>query len=283
MPGYFKTLGIPMLEGRDFSQDDMREGNAQVFIVNTAFVKAYLQSQDPLSTSISVFMNRTKPSNPKFGEPDNPYGRIIGVSADVKEGTLRDSSEPTVYYNERQLTSEGMTLFVRSPRAAELAKAAGQIVRDTDRNLPLIEVRMLTDFFAETVARDRLTAGVSAAFAISALLLASMGLYGLLAFTVAERTNEIGIRMALGARASQVLGMIVQNGYRLVLFGGLLGLAISLPASRLLKSLLFGITPYDPWTFITVIALLVLVTLVAVLIPALRAMRVNPMVALRSE
>ena len=142
---------------------------------------------------------------------------------------------------------------------------------------------MLTDFFAETVARDRLTAGVSAAFAISALLLASMGLYGLLAFTVAERTNEIGIRMALGARASQVLGMIVQNGYRLVLFGGLLGLAISLPASRLLKSLLFGITPYDPWTFITVIALLVLVTLVAVLIPALRAMRVNPMVALRSE
>jgi predicted permease len=283
MPGYFKTLGIPLLQGRDFSQDDMREGNAQVFVVNAAFVKAYLQSEDPLSVSISVFMNRTKPSNPKFGEPDNPFGRIIGVSADVKEGTLRDSSEPTVFYNERQLTSNGMTLFVRSSRGAELAKEAGQIVRDTDRNLPLTEVRMLEDFFAETVARDRLNAAVSAAFAISALLVASMGLYGLLAFTVAERTNEIGIRMALGAPASKVLGMIVQNGYRLVLVGGVLGLGASFAASRLLKTLLFGITPYDPWTYVTVIASLVLVTLVAVLIPALRAMRVNPMVALRSE
>jgi putative ABC transport system permease protein len=153
-----------------------------------------------------------------------------GVVGDVKEGTLRETSEPTVFYNERQLTAPGLTLYVRSARGSELAKGSGQIVRETDRNLPLIEVRMLTDFFAETVARDRLNAVVSAAFAVCALLLASMGLYGLLAFTVAERTNEIGIRIALGARALQVLGMIVQQGYRLVLLGALLGLVVSFAA-----------------------------------------------------
>src|SRR5262249_31426930 len=169
--------------------------------------------------------------------PDNPFGRIIGVVGDVKEGTLRERSEPTVFYNERQLTAPGMTLFVRSARGSELAKEAGQIVRETDRNLPLIEVRMLPDFFAETLARDRLNAVVSAAFAVCALLLASVGLYGLLAFTVAERANEIGVRIALGARASQVLRMIMSQGLRLVLLGGVAGLIAAFGASRVLQSL----------------------------------------------
>jgi putative ABC transport system permease protein len=228
-------------------------------------------------------MQRTNPSNPMYGEPDNPFGRIIAIAGDVKEGTLRDASEPTVYYNERQLTSPGMTLLMRSARGSELAREAGQIVRDMDRNLPLIEVRMLTDFFAESLARDRLNAVVSAAFAVCALLLAAVGLYGLLAFTVAERTTEIGIRIALGARASQVLRMVVQQGYRLVLLGGSLGLVVSLAASRFLKGLLFGVSAYDPLTFAAVVSLLVFVTLIAVMIPARRATHVDPIVALRSE
>jgi ABC-type antimicrobial peptide transport system permease subunit len=176
-----------------------------------------------------------------------------------------------------------MTLLVRSARGSELAKEAGVIVHEMDRNLPLIEVRLLSDAFSETLARDRLNAIVSAAFAICALLLASVGLYGLLAFTVAERTTEIGIRMALGAQASQVLSAFVRQGYCLVLIGGLLGLIAAFAASRFLKSLLFGITPYDPLTFTFVSALLALVTLIAVLIPARRATQVNPIMALRED
>jgi predicted permease len=283
MPGSFKTLGIPLLQGRDFGEEDMSDGAAQVFIVNEAFVKAYLSSRDALSTSISVFMKLSNPAAPMYGEPNNPFGRIIGIAGDVKEGTLRDSSEPTVFYNERQLTSAGMTLLVRSGRGADLAKEAGVIVHEMDRNLPLIEVRMLSDAFSETLARDRLNAIVSAAFAVCALLLASVGLYGLLAFTVAERTTEIGIRMALGAQASQLLSAIVCQGYCLVLIGGFLGLIAAFAASRFLKTLLFGVTPYDPFTFIFVSALLALVTLVAVLIPAWRATQVNPIMALRED
>jgi len=283
MPGYFKTLGVPLLQGRDFGQEDMREGTSQVFVVNEAFVKAYLPSTDPLSSSISVFMKLPNPNAPIYGEPNNPFGRIIGVVGDVKEGTLRDPSEPTVFYNERQLTSNGMTMVVRSARGAELAKEVGVIVHEMDRNLPLIEVRMLSDAFSETLARDRLNAIVSSAFAICALLLASVGLYGLLAFTVAERTSEIGIRMALGAQASQVLKMIVRQGYGLVLLGCSLGLLAAFASSRLLKSLLFGITPYDALTFMSVPALLAFVTLIAVLIPARRATQVNPITALRED
>ena len=152
-----------------------------------------------------------------------------------------------------------------------------------DRNLPLIEVRMLTDAFAQSIARDRLNAVVSAAFAICALLLASVGLYGLVAFTVAERTNEIGVRMALGARASQVLGMIMSQGLRLVLLGGVAGLIAAFAASQVLQSLLFGISSYDPMTFAAVPALLALVTLIAVLIPARRATLVDPIAALRED
>jgi predicted permease len=283
MPGYFKILGIPLLQGRDFGQEDMSDGAPQVFIVNEAFVKAYLPSKDALSTSISVFMKLPNPAAPMYGAPNNPFGRIIGIAGDVKEGTLRDASEPTVFYNERQLTSSGLTLLVRSARGSDLAKEAGVIVHEMDRNLPLIEVRMLSDAFSETLARDRLNAIVSAAFAVCALLLASVGLYGLLAFTVAERTTEIGIRMALGARASQVLSAVVRQGYGLVAIGGLLGLIAAFAASRFLKSLLFGITPYDPFTFIFVSALLALVTLIAVLIPARRATQVNPIMALRED
>jgi ABC-type antimicrobial peptide transport system permease subunit len=188
-----------------------------------------------------------------------------------------------VFYNERQLTYNGLTLFVQSSRSAALAKEAGQIVRDMDRNLPLIEVRMLTDAFAQSIARDRLNAVVSAAFAICALLLASVGLYGLVAFTVAERTNEIGVRMALGAHASQVLGMIMSQGLRLVLLGGLVGLIGAFAASRALQSLLFGIASYDPMTFAAVLGLLGLVTSIAVWIPARRATLVDPIAALRED
>jgi putative ABC transport system permease protein len=176
-----------------------------------------------------------------------------------------------------------MTLFVRSNRGPDITREAIQVVRDMDRNLPVIEVRMLEAAFAEGVARERLNAVVSGAFAVCALLLASLGLYGLIAFMVAERTNEIGIRMALGAEARQVLRMVMGQGLRLVALGAVLGLSVAIAVSGLLEGLLFGITARDPATFAGVIALLVLVGALAILIPARRATRINPLVALRND
>jgi len=152
-----------------------------------------------------------------------------------------------------------------------------------DRNLPVVEVRMLDDAFADTLGPERLNAVVSAAFAVTALLLASLGLYGLLAYTVTERTNEIGIRMALGARPSQVLGMVTGDGIRLVLLGAVIGLIAAFAAARFLETLVFGVTTHDVLTFGGVTALLIGVSLIAVTIPARRAMQVNPIVALRDE
>jgi len=271
-PGYFKTLGIPILKGREFTNLDQVEGTEPVFIVNAAFARKFFPSRDPLSSAVSVFM-----------DDKNPYGRIIGVADDVKEGSLRDESTPTVYYTNGQLASNGMTLFVRSSRGLELAREATQVIREIDPLLPVTEIQMLEQAFGESVARERLNAVVSVAFGISALLLASLGLYGLLAFTVAERTQEIGLRMALGARPSGVLQLVMINGLRLVGVGAAVGLLAAFALSRFLQTLLFGITGHDPMTFVAVAGLLTLVSALAVLIPAYRATMVNPIVALRKD
>jgi putative ABC transport system permease protein len=215
--------------------------------------------------------------------PDRGYGQVIGVVGDVKEGSLRGEPKPTVFYTYRQLLSPAMTLFVRSTRGADLAHDAEQVVRSIDPNVPVVEVRMLEDAFGESLARERLNAEVSGAFGVCALLLASLGLYGLLAFSVSERTNEIGIRMALGAGASQVLGMVLEEGLRLVLLGAALGLIAALAVSRFVQGLLFGITTHDPTTYVSVTALLLFIALVAALIPARRATKIDPLIALRDE
>jgi putative ABC transport system permease protein len=271
-PGYFKTLGMPLLKGRDFTEAD-RITTPNVFIVNEAFARKFLPPDDPLSVSLSVFMQT----------PDRGYGQVIGVVGDVKEGSLRGEPKPTVFYTYRQLLSPAMTLFVRSTRGADLAHDAEQVVRSIDPNVPVVEVRMLEDAFGESLARERLNAEVSGAFGVCALLLASLGLYGLLAFSVSERTNEIGIRMALGAGASQVLGMVLEEGLRLVLLGAALGLIAALAVSRFVQGLLFGITTHDPTTYVSVTALLLFIALVAALIPARRATKIDPLIALRDE
>jgi len=271
-PGYFKTVGVPIVLGREFIWDDQRPNAEPVFVVNEAFAKAYLVGRDPLSTSMRVYMAR-----------ENPFGRIVGIAADVREGSLRNQPTPTVFYNHRQLSYLGMTLFVRTSRPEAVAREAVQIIHDLDRNLPVTQVRSLSQAFSQSIARDRLNAMVSAAFAVTALFLASFGSYGLLAFLVAERTREIGIRMALGAEASTVLRMIMTHGLRLVVCGSLAGLAGALIVTRFIRALLFGIPPHDPATFGGVILLLLSVTIVAALVPARRATRVDPAVALRQE
>jgi len=271
-PGYFAVVGVPIIRGRDFTWDDLRPDAEPVFIVNDAFAKAHLPGQDPIDVSIRVFMGG-----------DNPFGRIVGVTGDVREGSLRNDSVPTVFYNQRQLTYNSVTLFLRTNRPTEVGREAVQAIHDFDRNIPVTQIRPLTDAFVQSIARERLNAVVTAGFALTALLLASLGLYGLLAFLVAERTREIGIRMALGAEASALLKMVMKHGLLLVASGAAAGLLGALAVSRLIQTLLFGIPSYDPVTFVTVVLLLIFLSALAAFVPAKRATRVDPVLALRQE
>jgi putative ABC transport system permease protein len=270
-PGFFSTLRIPVLRGREFTDADL--GNpATGFIVNAAFVKAHLSGIDPLTASISVLM-----------EPNNPHLPIIGVVGDVSEGSVRDDAQPTVYYSHRRLTEATMTLFMRGSQPEDLAKPAVASIHAIDPALAVTKIRTLENALADSVARERLSALVSGGFALSGLLLASLGLYGLLAFLVAERTKEIGIRIALGARRGRLTGSVIGGGLRLVAIGAAIGIAGSLLLLRLFGTMLFGVTPYDPLTYAGVLALLASVAIIAAYLPARRAARIEPLLALRQD
>jgi putative ABC transport system permease protein len=270
-PGFFRTLGIPVLRGREFTPADdvsARPG----FVVNEAFAKTFLTDVDPLSASLTVWMQR-----------ENPYLPVIGVVGNVSEGSVRDKAQPTVFYSHRQMPETGMTLFVRANQPTAIAASGVTAIHKLDSNLAVTKVRTFDDAIAESLARERLSALVSGAFALSGLLLASLGLYGLLAFLVTERTKEIGIRIALGAQLGQLTRSVVGGGLRLVAIGAVVGVVGSLLLFRVVGTLLFGVTPYDPSTYTAVLALLCSVALLASYVPARRAARVEPLVALRQE
>jgi len=270
-PGYFHTLRIPVVRGREFTDAD--DANpAAGFIVNEAFTKAFLAEVDPLTTAISVEMER-----------ENPHLPIIGVVGNVSEGSVRDEPQPTVFYSHRRMQETGMTLVARTAQPETLTNAAVNAIHTIDRNLAVTRVQTFDSAIAESLARERLNALVSGSFAISGLLLASLGLYGLLAFLVAERTKEIGIRIALGAQIGRVTRAVIAGGLRLVGAGAAIGLAMSLVLVRSFGTLLFGVTPYDAWTYAGVLALLGAVAATAAYVPARRAGRVEPLIALRQE
>jgi putative ABC transport system permease protein len=270
-PGYFHTLGIPVLRGREFTTAD--DANpAAGFIVNEAFAKTFLSDVDPLTTAISVWMER-----------ENPHLPIIGVVGSVSEGSVRDEPRPTVFYSHRRMQETGMTLFARTGHPETLTNAAVNAIHAIDRNLAVTRVRTFDSAMAESLARERLNALVSGSFAVSGLLLASLGLYGLLAYLVAERMKEIGIRIALGAHIGKLTGSVIAGGLRLVGVGAAIGLVMSLVLLRSFGTLLFGVTPYDAWTYVAVLALLGAVAAAASYVPARRAGRIEPLVALRQE
>ena len=270
-PGYFRTLRIPVLRGRELSEADDTNPEAG-FIVNEAFAKTYLADVDPLGSSLSVWM-----------EEKNPHLPIIGVVGDVSEGSVRDNAQPTVFYSHLRLQEAAMTLFARTSSPEALMKPAVAALHDIDPNIAVTRVRTLEGVMADSVARERLTAVVSGGFALSGLLLASVGLYGLLAFIVTERTKEIGIRMALGAHVGRLTRSVIGGGLRLAAIGAAVGLATSLLLVRSLGTLLFRVTPYDLSTYAAVLALLGVVAAFASYVPARRAALVEPLVALRQE
>jgi ABC-type antimicrobial peptide transport system permease subunit len=213
---------------------------------------------------------------------ENPYVQVIGVVGNVSEGG-RDQAQPTVFYSHRQMAETGMTLFVRANQPAALARSAVNALHNLDPNLAVSNVRTFEDAIGESLARELLSALVSGAFALSGLLLASLGLYGLLALLVAGRTKEIGIRIALGAQPGQLQRSVVGGGLRLVALGAVIGVGGSLVLFRLAGTLLFGVTPYDLSTYVTVLTLLGIIGVLASYLPARRAARVEPLVALRQE
>jgi putative ABC transport system permease protein len=270
-PGFFRTLRIPVLRGREFVAADAASPTPG-FVVNDAFVRAYLAGVDPLSARLSVLMQQ-----------ENPYAPIIGVVGNVNEGSVRDDARPTVYYSHGQMRETGMTIFARASAPMTVAAAAVDVIQRMDRNLPVARVRTFDNAFSESLARERLNALVSGAFAASGLLLASLGLYGLLAFLVTERTKEIGIRIALGAESGRLTRSVIGGGLRLVAIGAGVGVVGALLLLRSLQTLLFGVTSHDLSTYAFVLLLLCVVSVLASYIPARAAARVEPLKALRQE
>jgi predicted permease len=267
-PEFFSTMKIPVMTGRMLTREDS-ESKRDVAVVNRAFIKKFLENRQPLGLH--------------FGgeDPKNPQYEIVGVVGDTKYAGLRDELAPTAYIPLKEGEAHFALRTAINPQA--LLPAARKVVSDLDNNLPLFDVRTQTERIERLLFNERLLARLASLFGLLALVLASIGLYGLLSYEVARRTREIGIRAALGAQNRDVLRLVGRQGLVLMALGIVFGIVAAMGVTRSLRSLLYGVQPSDPITFFGVSALLTIVGLAACYIPARRATRVDPMVALRHE
>ena len=274
--GYFKTMGIPIIKGRDFEDRD-KHGSTPVIIITETFARQYFPNEDPLG-------KRIKPGISTFEDDKSEMREIIGVVGDVRNRTLSTESKPAYYVPQTQIPFNQMVAVIKTtgePRS--LISAATKEVAGMDQDVPLFSVKSMEEYVSTSVAAPRFSTTLLSIFAGVALVLTIVGLYGVMSYSVAQRTNEIGIRMALGAQSRDVLLMIVKQGSMLILLGLAIGLAGAYALTRVISSLLFGVTAKDPFTFGAVAVLLAIVALLACYIPALRATKVDPMNALRCE
>jgi len=276
-PDYFRALNIPLSRGRSFDGRDNQHG-PPVIIVNETFARLYFAGTEPLGQHIIVEGERGDNGVP-------PPREIIGIVGDVRHESLDTESGPEYYVPYSQSPEAFMSLVVRSSAANpdSLAASLREVIKQMDKDQYVPAIQPMTKLVAESVARRRFNALLTGLFAVVALLLASVGIFGVLNYTVAQRTPEIGLRVALGAQTRDVLRLVLGQGVRLILFGLALGLAASFALTRVLRGMLYGVTPTDPLTFVAVSFLLASVALLACYIPARRATKVDPMVALRYE
>ncbi len=273
-PDYCKTLGMSVKLGREFNESEETPGGRKVILVNEAFVRWFLADRNPIGCQVGF-------RNTADAQPDH---EIVGVVCDSKSANLRSSVKPQVYvpYTERGI--DEMTVYVRTSLPSEqVFNAIRQRVRSLNASVPLIDMRTMEDQLDRSLANERLVGFLSSLFGLLATVLAMVGLYGVTAYSVAQRVQEIGIRMALGAQRRSVLSLVLREGMMLALVGVGVGLLGALALTRVLRSQLFEISPGDPLTFVVTALLLTAVALLACYLPARRAAKVDPMVALRYE
>jgi putative ABC transport system permease protein len=273
---YFNTMNIPLRAGRLFNAQELAQ-ERHVTIINQAFADKYLHGLNPLGQKAAIYMK-------SLSENELQPSEIIGVVGDVHQLGLDTTPEPTVYWPHPELVMSGMTILVRTANdPLSIASAARTALQQLDPELPLAGVATMDQLLADSLSRSRFTMLLLGIFSAVALVLAAVGIYGLIAYSVTQRTQELGIRIALGAQRRDVLRLVLAQGTRLTLLGVALGVFAALVLSRLLATLLFNVSATDPLTFAGVTALLAVVALLACFIPARRATRVDPIVALRYE
>ncbi len=287
-PGYFEVFKIAMKRGRSFAEHDDRLA-PPVVIINEAFARRYFKDGDPLNERLTIGYVGTFGIREFKGEQPR---QIIGVASDVRDGALNSEPQPAMYTPQAQLPDAAnqlnlsitpMAWVVRTRMAPYSVRGAIEEQLRQASGLPVSDVRSMDDVVSRSISRQRFNMLLMMVFGISALLLAAIGIYGLMAYSVEQRTQEIGIRLALGADDSTVRQMILVQGMRLALAGVIIGLAVAFGLARVIATLLYGVTPHDPLVFVTVPAALTAVALAGVWLPARRAVKVDPVVALRAE
>jgi predicted permease len=271
-PDYFSTMRIPLLQGREFTDADGADGR-HVAIVDQALARQYLGGSSPIGKRLNL------------GTVEKPeWWEVIGEAGDVKAFGLERPDLPTLYLPYSQFPVGLVAFEIRTAGdPSGLIKSAEQAVWDVDKDQPIFQALAMSSLAAQSVALRRVSTLLLVGFAMLALVLAAVGIYGVTAYSVAQRTHEIGTRMALGAQPKDVLRLILGQGARLAFFGVMLGVLAALALTRFMASILFGVSASDPLTFAGVAILLTFITLAACYIPARRATRIDPMVALRYE
>ena len=269
---YFKTMGIPVKRGRAFTEAEDAEPR-HVIIVSESFAHRFFPDQDPIGKRLKVFMAE-----------DPAWCEIVGIVGDVRYDNLTAEAEPFVYYPHPELTYEAMTIVIRTAGdPAEMAPVVRREIAALDPDQPISDVRTMTQVMAQTVARARFNTLLLSVFAGLATLLAAIGIFGVMSYSVQLRTREIGLRMALGAQPRRVLMLVLRQGMLLTVVGIVVGLAGALALSRVMSGLLYGVGATDPATFAAIVVVLGVVALIACYIPARRATRVDPLIALKYE
>jgi putative ABC transport system permease protein len=270
--GYFQTMGIPLLRGRNFSDLEQKEPR-HVILINETLARQYFPNEDPIGKRLDVNM---------FDKPF--WAEIIGVVGNVRYDSLIDEPPPATYFSHPDLTYSFMTLVIRTdgdPTA--IAPAVQREIRSLDPNQPVSDVRSMNQVMSEWVSRSRFNTLLLGLFAGLATLLSAVGIFGVMNYSVALRTRELGLRLAIGAQPRQVLLLVLKQGLWLTVLGVVIGLGAAFALTRLLSGLLFGVQAVDVSTFTTISLLLVAVSLLACYLPARRAMRIDPLQALRYE
>ncbi|PYJ47551.1 MAG: permease [Verrucomicrobia bacterium] len=269
-PGYFETLGIPLLRGRNFTEQDAEKTAARVAVINDAMAQQFWPNEDPVGR--------------RFHFIQGDSFEVIGITRTFKSSTIGETPTPMVYLPFTDVPDGGITFFVHTAGTPGPALSeTRRIIRDVDNRIPITYEKTVRDHMAIALWPSWMGAMLLAVLGALALVLASMGVYGVMAYSVSQRTRELGIRMALGAQSSQVLGLIFQQGMLLAAMGIVVGLLGAFGSTRLVQTFLYGVNPGDPTIFLGVTLLLTLAALAACYFPARRALKINPVLALRTE